>query len=84
MATQKWAEGADLWFVTADGSPKLDDLVGDPHINLSYFKDGSMEWISASGVATISRDRDKIAALYEEDWKLWFPKEGDPAARNGR
>jgi general stress protein 26 len=36
MAAQKRAEGADLWFVTYEGSAKLDDLQFDPHVNLTY------------------------------------------------
>ena len=39
MANQKPASGADLWFVTSDGTAKLRDLEFDPHINLSYYKD---------------------------------------------
>jgi general stress protein 26 len=36
------------------------------------------EWISVSGTATITRDREKIHELYAPDWKMWFPNEGDP------
>jgi general stress protein 26 len=78
MANQKKASGADLWFVTSEGTAKLRDLQSDPHVNLSYFKDRTMEWISVSGIATISRDRQKIRELYASDWKAWFPDEGDP------
>jgi general stress protein 26 len=78
MANQKHAEGADLWFVTSEGSGKLHDLAHDPHVNLAYYRDGTREWISVSGTATISRDRQKIAELYAADWKMWFPDEGDP------
>jgi general stress protein 26 len=78
MATQKRAEGADLWFVTLDDSQKLRDLEGDPHVNLSYYKDRTREWISVSGIATVTRDRQKIHELYAPDWNAWFPKEGDP------
>jgi general stress protein 26 len=78
MANQKTASGADLWFVTSEGTAKLRDLEFDPHINLSYYRDRTREWISASGVATLSRDRQKIRELYAEDWKMWFPDEGDP------
>ena len=31
MANQKRADGADLWFVTAEGSGKLRDIAHDPH-----------------------------------------------------
>jgi general stress protein 26 len=78
MATQKRAEGADLWFVTLDDTQKVRDLAGDPHVNLSYYKDRTREWISVSGIATITRDRAKIHELYAPDWQAWFPKEGDP------
>lgn len=78
MANQKRAAGADLWFVTAAGSEKLDDIAHDPHVNLAYFKSSSMEWISVSGMATISHDRATVAELYASGWKMWFPDEGDP------
>ena len=78
MATQKRAAGADLWFVTLDNTAKLRDLEADPHINLSYYKDRTREWISVSGLASITRDRDKIHELYAPDWSAWFPKEDDP------
>ena len=78
MANQKRADGADLWFVTADGSAKVRDLGFDPHINLAYYKERSYEWVSVSGVARVCRDRAKIAELYEPDWKAWFGQEGDP------
>jgi general stress protein 26 len=78
MATQKRVEGADLWFVTSDGTPKLRDLAADPHVNLSYYKDRTREWVSVSGIATITRERRKIHELYAPDWRAWFPDEGDP------
>ena len=78
MATQRRAEGADLWFVTLDDAPKLRDLASDPHVNLSYYKDRTREWVSVSGKASITRDRAKIHELYAPDWKVWFPKGDDP------
>jgi general stress protein 26 len=78
MATQKRVAGADLWFVAADGTRKLRDLEADPHLNLAYYKDRTREWISVSGLATLTRDRDKIRELYADDWKMWFADDGDP------
>jgi general stress protein 26 len=78
MANQKRADGADLWFVTEEGSGKLRDIEQDPHVNLAYYRADSYEWVSASGIATLSRDREKIRALYEPDWKAWFGQGGDP------
>ena len=78
MATQKRAAGADLWFVTEKGTPKLDEIAADPHVNLSYYKDRTREWVSVSGLARVTDDRAKIHELYAPDWKAWFGAEGDP------
>jgi general stress protein 26 len=78
MANQRRANGADLWFVTTEGSDKLADLAHDSHVNLSYYRNSSREWISVAGLAKISRDREKIQELYAPDWRMWFPGEGDP------
>jgi general stress protein 26 len=78
MATQKRAPGADLWFVSAEATAKVRDVEADPHVNLAYYKDRTREWVSVSGLAKLSRDRDTIRELHEPDWKIWFADEGDP------
>jgi general stress protein 26 len=78
MATQKRVEGADLWFVTLDDTPKLSDLAFDPHVNLSYYKDRTREWVSVSGLARVTQQREKIHELWAPDWQAWFPKGDDP------
>ncbi|HXG88864.1 MAG TPA: pyridoxamine 5'-phosphate oxidase family protein [Vicinamibacterales bacterium] len=80
MANQRAADGADLWFVTAEDTAKLRDLEFDRHINLTYYKDDTREWISVSGIATVTRDRAKIKELYAPDWKMWFEDNDDPRA----
>jgi len=76
MATQRRSAGADFWFVTMEGLPKVREMSEEPKVNLSYYRDRTKEWVSVSGVAKISRDRDKIRRLWSPDWKLWFPDEG--------
>jgi general stress protein 26 len=79
MATQKAAAGADLWFVTRDDSEKLAEIAGDPHVNLAYYRASTSAWVSVSGLATVSRDPETIAALYQPDWSVWFARdENDP------
>lgn len=72
MATQKSQPIADLWFVTDVESNKLDELEHDPHVNLGYFDTRSYQWVSVSGTARISTDRELIRSLYEPDWRAWF------------
>jgi general stress protein 26 len=76
MATQARADGADLWFVTSRDTDKLEEIAFDPQVNLAYYKDGSTEWISVSGTAKTSTDREKIRELHRPDWEIYFPDEG--------
>ena len=76
MATQQQEDDADLWFVTNIEADKIDDIRHDPNVNLGYYDDGSKEWVSVSGKATITQDRAKIHELYAPDWRAWFGDEG--------
>ena len=76
MATQTQAEGTDLWFVTDVESNKLEELEFDPQVNLAYYRDSTREWVSVSGLATVSQDRRAIRELYRKDWKAWFGDQG--------
>lgn len=76
MQTQAAREHADLWFVTDGESNKLDELAHDPHVNLTYYRDRTREWVSVSGTAIVTRDRDLVHGLYKPGWKAWFPDEG--------
>jgi general stress protein 26 len=76
MATQKREPGVDLWFVTDIESGKIDELVGDPNVSLSYYHVKNWEWVSVSGTATVTTDREMIRQLYKPDWKAWFGDEG--------
>jgi len=76
MATQVRSPGADFWFVTYRGSDKLEEIARDPHVNLSYYRDRTREWVSVSGIAEASANRRKIRELYSPDWRAWFGDEG--------
>ena len=54
-----------LWFFTADPSSKTADLAAHPQVNVSV-GDGK-GWLSLSGVATISRDEERI----DRYWNPW-------------
>ena len=49
-------------------------------MNLAYYKDRTREWISVSGIATVSKDRETIHKLWAEDWHAWFARGDDPRA----
>jgi general stress protein 26 len=74
MATQERQPGADLWFVTDIETHKVDELEQDPNVNVSFYRNRTREWVSVSGIATISQDRTLIHELYRPDWRAWFGK----------
>jgi general stress protein 26 len=77
MQTQRRTAGADLWFMTNAESEKFEELAVDPHVNVAYYRDRTREWVSVSGHAILSKDRDLIDSLYKPDWKAWLGDEGD-------
>lgn len=81
MQTQRRTSGADLWFVTNAESLKFEELVFDPHVNVSYYRDRTREWVSVSGRAILSRDRDLIRGLFKPEWATWFEADGKPNSR---
>jgi general stress protein 26 len=81
MQTQARRAGTDLWFMTSVDSGKVGDLIADPHVNLGYYKDGSREYVSVSGIAHVTQDKSRIHELYKADWKAWLGDEGGD--RNG-
>ena len=76
MATQSRSGVADFWFVTDAETHKLDELEADPHVNLSFYRDRTREWVSVSGTARVVRDRARIHELYQPDWLAWFEDKG--------
>jgi len=77
MQTQRRTAGADLWFMTNAESEKFEELAIDPHVNVAYYRDRTREWVSVSGHAILTKDRDLIGSLYKADWKAWLGDEGD-------
>lgn len=76
MAVQKRTAGTDLWFMTDDETHKLDELAHDPHVNVAFYKDRTREWVSVSGRAILSKNKDLIHGLYARDWKAWLGDQG--------
>ncbi|KAJ3065273.1 hypothetical protein HK102_007944, partial [Quaeritorhiza haematococci] len=72
MRVQQRTSGVDLWFVTNNQSFKVDEIKNDAHVNLSFYKDATGEWISLSGTAKMVEDKEKVKEMYTPDLKAWF------------
>lgn len=71
MWIAKLEQDADLWFALRLDSPKVHDLIDRPSVAVVFQEGG--RYASISGTATINRDERKIAELWQETWKPWFP-----------
>jgi general stress protein 26 len=76
-ATQRRTSGVDLWFMTNAETEKFEEIALDPHVNVSYYNSRTREWVSVSGHAILSQDRDLIDSLYAADWRAWLGDQGD-------
>ncbi|BAM04925.1 pyridoxamine 5'-phosphate oxidase family protein [Phycisphaera mikurensis] len=76
MDTQERGPDGDLWFVTDASAEKVAELEHDDHVCLGYYNGKTREWVSVSGTARLTRDRERIRELYQPDWKAWFQDEG--------
>ncbi|KAF3766986.1 hypothetical protein M406DRAFT_101847 [Cryphonectria parasitica EP155] len=68
--------GIDLLFHTNTESGKTDELQADDHINLSFLN-GSGEWASVSGTASVETDRELVKKHYSPILKTWLGDLGD-------
>ncbi len=74
MAMRHGIRGEALWFATAADSQKCRDLRHDPHCSLTFYDDaGDGSYVSVSGRAELSSDRDLLGDVWDESWDRWFP-----------
>lgn len=75
MATQQFnTETGELWFFTAEDSPKAGEIADEHQVGVSYASIAKQDYVSISGRARILRDQARIAELWTPMAKLWFPK----------
>jgi general stress protein 26 len=63
-----------LWFFTDADSPKVAEVERTPEVLLTYADEGEQHYVSVEGRASIVRDRGKVAELWSEPLRTWFPK----------
>jgi general stress protein 26 len=73
MATQEERFDGALWFFTDADAAKVQEIAGDPRVNVSYAEPGRNRWVSVSGSAGVVRDRELVDRLWSAPLKAWFP-----------
>jgi general stress protein 26 len=73
MVAQQPDAHHDLWFFTSLDSPKVQEIISNPEVLLSYADPASNAYVSISGDAAVVTDRAKIDELWSESFKAWWP-----------
>lgn len=74
MATQGGEFNGTLWFFTDSTSAKVHEVDHDQHVNVSYAKPDDQIYVSVSGKARITKNRQKLEELWNPIHKAWFPQ----------
>ncbi len=72
MAVAQIEQNGDLWFVTGIASGKVEEVLHEPHVVVTM--QGRRRFVSVSGHAEVVGDEEKIAELWREEWRAWFPE----------
>ena len=74
MAAQEQDGDGRLWFFTERHSPKVEAILANSDILLSYSEPAKNNYVSITGHAEIVHDRSKIKELWSEAMTTWFPQ----------
>ena len=73
MYMQQAEFDGDIWFFTRRDSPKVDEIMHDKQVNLSYAAPGDNRYVSVSGKGELVDDMGKKEELWNDMLKAWFP-----------
>jgi general stress protein 26 len=74
MTTQEVEFDGDIWFFTNAHSPKVWETDQHKQVNVSFADPNKNKYLSASGIAILVHDREKIEELWKPLYKTFFPK----------
>jgi general stress protein 26 len=70
-------DAGNFWFMSADDSHKNGELTVNPRVHLLFQGSSHSNYLSVHGVATISRDKQRIRELWNPLLKTWFTEGQD-------
>ncbi|WP_274423610.1 pyridoxamine 5'-phosphate oxidase family protein [Chelativorans sp. YIM 93263] len=70
-----------IYFLTDAESHKDEELADDPHVAMAFADTGSQAYLSVTGTAEVTNDREKIRQLWSTPAKAWWKSPDDPSIR---
>ncbi|HEX8579123.1 MAG TPA: pyridoxamine 5'-phosphate oxidase family protein [Allosphingosinicella sp.] len=81
MAAHLEPEEGTIYFLTDVESAKDEEVEARPQVNLAFADAGSHSYVSLTGRAALSNDREKIRELFNTPAEAWWDSPEDPAIR---
>ncbi len=81
MAAYVEREEGRICFLTDAKDHKDDEVAARPNVNLAFADAGSHTYVSVTGRARVSNDREKIRDLFNVPAKAWWESPDDPNIR---
>jgi general stress protein 26 len=70
-----------IYFLVNDDSPKNEQLASYPKVTMAWADTSRYKFVTVSGQAVVSNDREKIAQLWERTDEAWWDNAQDPDIR---
>jgi general stress protein 26 len=74
LSTLKMDAQARLWFFTSMSSLKMDEIREDMRVGVNYARPDKQDYVSISGKAEITRDKNMMKEMWTPWIKPWFPQ----------
>lgn len=79
LAILKCDRDGAVWFATSDHTPKIEEILRDPGVAVICHRTRDEAWISLSGGASLTRDRERARELWNAGMRAWFSGPDDPS-----
>lgn len=73
MATRPADPSAVLWFISDNNTEKAEAVRTSPRVNVAFTDPASQRYISVSGYCEMVRDNGRAKAMWDPQYKAWFP-----------
>jgi general stress protein 26 len=81
MAAHVDRDAHAIYFLTDADSHKDEDIKRNPNVGLAFADPGDQKYVSLTGHAALSNDRQKIKDLWSTPAKAWWNSPDDPSIR---
>ncbi len=77
MAIQTDAFDGTLHYFTKADSEKLTHVAANPNVSVAFSDPDDQNYVMMAGTAAVANDRARIAELWSEPMRTWFPEGSD-------